>query len=178
MPGFNSNKFKVNDYVCYGTSGVCVVEDVGALNMKSADPAMSYYHLMPLYEKGSAIYTPVERGNSFMRSVMTGEEARDLLGRIGNIQEIFLENDRTKERVYAEILRTNDAYEIIRLIKTLGGKKEARQATGRQLDQTDSKYLRMAENLIYGEVAVSLDMSKEQVEDYLDRQLELKKPAV
>ena len=42
--------FQPGDFVVYGSSGVCRVIQVGALEGKSADPTRQYYTLQPVFE--------------------------------------------------------------------------------------------------------------------------------
>ena len=64
--------FQPGDFVVYGSSGVCRVIQVGALEGKSADPTRQYYTLQPVFES-ERIYTPVDSG-VFMRPAMTKEQ--------------------------------------------------------------------------------------------------------
>ena len=61
--------FQPGDFVVYGSSGVCRVIRVGALESRAADPSRQYYTLQPVFE-AEVIYTPVDSG-VFMRPAMT-----------------------------------------------------------------------------------------------------------
>ena len=68
--------FQPGEFVVYGSSGVCRVVQVGALEGRAADPNRKYYTLQPLFES-ERTYTPVDSG-VFMRPAMTREQAQEL----------------------------------------------------------------------------------------------------
>ncbi len=69
--------FQPGEFVVYGSSGVCRVVQVGALEGRATDPNRKYYTLQPLFES-ERIYTPVDSG-VFMRPAMTREQAQELI---------------------------------------------------------------------------------------------------
>ena len=56
---------------------------------------------------------------------------------------------------------------MIVLIKTAYRKSQARRARGAKPGQVDERYMKRAEELLYGELAVALDMSKEEIGGYI-----------
>ena len=53
------------------------------------------------------------------------------------------------------------------LIKTISKRMSDRTAEGKKLTSSDMKYIHVAEDNLFGELAVSLDMTKENVKDYV-----------
>ena len=51
--------FEPGDYVVYGMKGVCQVEEITELDMKGTAEGRLYYVLLPFFQKGSTIFTPV-----------------------------------------------------------------------------------------------------------------------
>ena len=49
---------------------------------------------------------------------------------------------------------------------------EDRIAEGKKVTSSDSKYFHLAEESLYGELAISLDMEKEEVKDYVKEKVE------
>ena len=69
--------------------------------------------------------------------------------------------------MYKEVVRKCDPAEWIRIIKTLFLRKKARIQAGKKVTSGDEKYLRIAEENLYGEFAMALDMTKEETEKYV-----------
>ena len=51
-------------------------------------------------------------------------------------------------------------------------RKRAREEVGRKETAVDARYFRIAEDHLYGELAVALDMSRENVESYINTSLQ------
>lgn len=164
--------FQVNDYIFHGGSGVCIVEDICVpKHIQSIDSSKRYYRLHPLYEANSVIYTPVDNPKSIVRRLLSRKEALELIKSIPHIEALWIDNDKMREAKYREALRTNDCYEWIRMIKTLYLRNQSRKSEGKRPSQADERYLQTAEDLLYGELAVPLDIPKEQVRDYIAEQV-------
>lgn len=159
--------FKVNDYIIYGGSGVCKVLEIGVQSINKDEKERQYYKLQPIYESGSTVYTPVDNDKVVMRKIISKEEANKLIDNISSIQVISFDDDKMCEQKYKEAVHAYDCKELISLIKTSYLRKEVRLSEGKKNTATDDKYLKMAEEYLYGEFAISLDMPKEQVKDFI-----------
>lgn len=160
--------FQINDYIFHGGSGVCVVEDIcSPPHTRCTDSSRQYYRLNPLYESGSVIYTPIDSSGTMVRRLLTRQEVQDLIGRIPDIKPLIIDNDKQRDDAYRTALRTNDCTEWIRVIKTIYLRNQARKLDGKRMNQVDEKYFQMAEGLLYGELAVPLEIPREQVRDYM-----------
>ena len=164
--------FQPGEFVVYGSSGVCRVVPVGALEGRAADPNRKYYTLQPLFES-ERIYTPVDSG-VFMRPAMTREQAQELIHEIPSIRaEICTERNPTTLRVHYEAsLQSHECRRLISLIKGIRRKGEETEKKGRKMGQVDQRYRKKAENLLHGELAIALGMSQEEVAEYIRKTVE------
>ena len=62
----------------------------------------------------------------------------------------------------------------IRIIKTIYLRKQKRLEAGRKVTAVDAKYFRLAEDNLYGELAISLGMPRGEVEQYITQEVEHK----
>ena len=69
-------------------------------------------------------------------------------------------------------MKTNSCREWVKIIKTIYQRKQRRLEAGRKVTAVDAKYFRIAEDNLYGELAISLNMAKDQVEDYIIKEME------
>ena len=148
------------------------MESVGPIHMWGAQKDKLYYTLAPLYREGK-IYTPVDT-NVFMRPVLTREEAEELVRNIPDIQAVVCteRNPRILGEFYQGLIRSHNCVNMIQVIKTAHRKCEDRRARGIKPGQVDERYLKRAEDLLYGELAVSLEIPKEDVVGYISQVVE------
>ena len=159
--------YEVGDYVIYGTNGVCQVEAVGKIDSSIMDNKRIYYTLVPFYSKTGKIYVPADSDKVSIRKTLSKEEALSFVEKMKDIEELWVADEKTRELTYKEAFRKHDCYEYVRIIKTIYFRREERIAEKKKLTATDEQYFRMAEDQLYGELAVSLSMDKTEVKDYI-----------
>lgn len=164
--------FKVGEYVVYGTNGVCKVESIGTMNMGMGD--REYYTLAPIYEKKSKLFTPVDNQKVIIRPVLTLEETNELIDEIEEIDLLHVEDEKKREETYKEAMRTCDSKQWVKIIKTLYLRKQDRLSQGKKATSSDEKYLHMAQQNLYGELAFSLKIPKEEVEQFITERMKEK----
>lgn len=142
--------YLVGEYIVYGTSGVCKVEAVGSMQMSGVNKDKLYYTLAPLYSK-------------------------ELIEQIPTIELLWVADEKRREDIYKTALRTCDCREWIKIIKTLYLRKMSRIAEGKKVTVSDGKYLHMAEERLYEELALVLDMDKDEVVEYITEHVEQSK---
>ena len=164
--------FQKGEYVVSGNKGVCVVDDITTLDISGVDREREYYILKPIYMAGSTVYVPVDTADTSMRRVLSKEEADKLIHDIPGIPLITISNDKLLEQEYRGCMKTNDCAEWIRIIKTIYLRKQKRIEAGRKVTAVDAKYFRLAEDNLYGELAVALEMPRNEVESYITREID------
>lgn len=162
--------YQTGDYIMYGNTGVYRVEEIGKPEYLS-DSDTLYYKLSPVYDT-EVIYTPVDT-KAFMRPVMSKEQAEKLIDRIPEIPETICDNHDIKmlnER-YRACLNTHENDDLVRLIKSVYMKNKRSIKAGRHMGQTDQQYMKRAEKMLYGELAVVLGMEFNQIQPYIKRRV-------
>ena len=158
--------FSIGEYVICGNKGVCVVENITTLDINGVDKLRQYYILKPVYQSGSTVYVPVDASGD-MRSMLTRYEAERLIDTYSEIPLLTISNEKLTEQFYKECMKTTDCREWIKVLKTIQDRKQKREEQGRRITSLDEKYLRMAEQSLYGELALALDISRDAVEGYI-----------
>ncbi|MBR6349669.1 MAG: CarD family transcriptional regulator [Lachnospiraceae bacterium] len=159
--------FKVGDLIVYGNTGVCRVEEIGIPALAGAAEDKKYYTLSPYYGRNSRIYTPCDNDKVVMRPVITKQEARELIGKIKSIGLLEITDEKKREETYKSVMRGCDCMEFISIIKTIYLRKQERIAEGKKVTANDEKYFNMAEDKLYGELAIALEIDKNKVKDYI-----------
>lgn len=164
--------FLKGEYVVSGNKGVCLVEDITTLDISGVDKKREYYILKPVYMAASTVYVPVDTAKDSMRRVLSHDEAEALIHEIPEIAQITITNDKLLEQEYRGCMKTNCCREWIKIIKTIYLRKQKRLEAGRKVTAVDAKYFRLAEDNLYGELAISLDMPRDEVEAYITSEID------
>ena len=163
--------FQINDTVSYGTQGVCTVSAIQKINLSGKTE--EYYILKPIYQTHSTIYVPVanEALVAKMRRILSREEISELIRIMPDEDTIWIENDTERKEKYQQIISSGNRQKIVQLIKTLYLEQSKRMAAGKRLRQSDEQLFKRAENLLYSEFALVLDIKPEQVVPFLHEQI-------
>lgn len=159
--------FTSGDYVVCGNNGICKVQDITTLDISGIDKNRKYYILKPVFLSGSTVYIPVDTAEEAMRRAMTKEEAQDFIRSIPDTPLIPLADEKTLERTYKEYIHQNSSEGWLKLIKTIYLRKEKRLSDGHKVTTVDSRYFKLAEDFLYGELSIALDMSRDEVREYI-----------
>lgn len=160
--------FKVGSYVVYGKEGVCRVESICASPIGDESDDKMYYRLIPVYHEGT-IYTPVE-SNVRIRAIVTEDQAKEL---IAGIKDTALDtfrnsNPRLTYQHYQELMTNHSGENLVYIIKSVYHKKNTLPPK-KKLGQIDEKYCRLAEDMLFGELAITLDMTKDEIKDLFEK---------
>lgn len=164
--------FEIGEYIVYGNTGVCKVGEVTKMAAPGEKGDKMYYTLEPVYDKGCRLFTPVDNQKVKMRPVLTRQEADELIGQIKEIDLLWVSDEKNREQVYKDAIRTCNCVEWIRIIKTLYIRRQSRLAAGKKVTSSDAKYLHLAEESLYGELSVVMGIPKDEVEEYIAKRVE------
>jgi len=165
--------YEIDEYVVYKGSGVCKIVNIGTLDFGEMKKDKKFYFLCPVHAKASITYAPVESAKVPMRKVITREDAQQILEDISSIDIIQELNDKQVEMRYREIFKDCDCRRYMSIIKTIYIKGRERLVEGKKITSTDEKYNRMAEDLLYNEFSMALNLERSIVENIVMSRLEL-----
>lgn len=163
--------FTTGEYIVYGSNGVCEVTDIRKMNLSGVPRDKLFYVLTPKNQKGSTLFTPIDSTKTKMRKVLSREEALELIDNMPEIEELYFSNDKLREEKYKECIRSCDCREWIKIIKTLYLRREEKHLQGKKFSATDERYLKMAEENLYEELSTAMEMTKKEVQHYIEEKL-------
>ena len=160
--------YEVGDLILYGSTGVCKVVEITVPNLAGVDKKQLYYVLDPLYQDG-VIYTPVNNERVFMRPVISAEEAERLIAMIPALRAEAFNSSSVQELSahYQAALRSYDCADLIELTMSIYAKKQDAEHQKRKIGQTDTRFMKQAEDMLFGELAVALDIPIQKVPSYI-----------
>ncbi len=165
--------YQVGELIVYGATGVCRVAEIVARKFSRTEPEKFYYVLTPLYQAGT-ITTPVENGKIFTRPVITREEAISLIDEIPNIHAEAYHNQNLQqlENHYKAEFESHNCIDLLRLTMSTYQKKREREEAKLKFGAVDRRYMERAENLLFGELAVALDIERDHVQAFIENRLQ------
>lgn len=169
--------YEVGQLVQYGGTGVCEVREIKPQVFPDAGERL-YYVLQPLY-KACLISVPVESDKVFLRPIITREEAERLISLIPTLDcpaPVGRPGREQAER-YGAILKSHDCQDWMELALALRAKKKRQQQLKRKFGSVDERYLKQAEELLFGEFAAALEIPREEVPNAIAARLETRASA-
>ena len=157
--------FNKGDYVVYSNSGICRVEDFVLMCLQNE--TKECYLLIPVNEPTAKIYLPKEYDGQRIRMAMNKEQALELLDKIEEIPEISVANEKDREKIYKNLITTNDPYKMVSVLKTISRRKKERELSGKKRTSVDDRYFKVVETQLYNELAQALQVNKEMLEQML-----------
>lgn len=156
--------YKKGDYVVYRRD-VCIIRDIKESKLKNT----TYYVMNPIDDSSLIIDIPIENKRGFLRDVISTDKAKKLNERIPKINPIENINEKNLDAKYKEMLYTGNYEDLIKIIKTTFLRNESRVNNKKKISEKDNNYFKLAEKYLYNELSVSLNMSVEEVKDYIFR---------
>ena len=159
--------YQVGDLILYGRTGVCCVKEI--VEDKNGT---KFYTLCPLYQNCN-ISSPVGSGKVYSRPIITREEAEALIAQMPSVaaQPYYNRNLNQLREYYRSQLESPDCATLILLVKSLYVKKKEAEEQMRKFGAVDERFMKEAENLLFGEFAAALDIERDEVEKYIAKKL-------
>ena len=164
--------YKIGDLIIYGNNGVCRVEDITSIDHDEIDNENLYYVLMPLYNT-CTIYAPTDSTKVFMRPIVTKKEAEKLIDMIPSMKAEIYHNSAMNQLTehYKASFESHECEDLIELCMSIYAKKQDAEEQNKKLGAIDEKFMKRAEELLFGELATALGIDKEQVPDYIENRI-------
>ena len=153
--------FQKGNFVMNAINGICEITDIVTIEVSGVEK--EYYLLIPIEERTAKVYIVVNDAEHKIRLVMTKEEALELMKEIPNIEELWVENEKERERLYKEVIASCDPKRLVSIIKTLYIRRKNRTNAGKKTTVVDERYFKMAENQLHAELAFALGEEKKNI---------------
>ena len=169
--------FEKGEFIVYGSTGVCEVADITTISHDTAIASgisknKLYYVLHPYNQNGGRIFTPVDNVKTVMRRIVSQEEVEQILRNLQKIEDLWVDDERQREQKYKEAYRSCDCRKWISIIKTCNLHKAELKQRGKKLSAADRKYSKLAEESLFTEFSIPLDIPKEEVKEYIESYVE------
>ena len=158
--------YEVGSLIIYGRNGVCRVEEIKE-NEISGECRL-FYVLKPLYQKCN-ITTAVDNTKIFTRPIISRDEAHTLIDKMPDIKAEPYHNsnlNQLKEH-YKSWLDSHECIRIVEMTKSLYAKRCEAEREKKKFGTVDERFLKEAEELLFGELAAALEIEKRALPEYI-----------
>ena len=163
--------YKIGEKIIYGQIGVCAVADICEKTFVK-NQKREYYVLKPLHLENNLIYAPVQDGKVFMRRLISKEQAENLIESIPQIVDNLSVTEEITKEDYIEKINNHTLEDLVELTAIIYSKKLSVSKLKKRLNAIDEKYMKIGENLLFGELAAVLDIPLDKVQWHIENRLE------
>jgi len=166
--------YQIGDLVFYGSEGICRVEEIGIPALAGLRGGKEHYTMAPLF-RNYKVYVPVD-AKVYMRPAMTREQALELIDHIPQICPEHCEGKswRFQGEHYHAYMESHNSEDLVRLLKTVHAREQTANRSGKRVSQMDERYRKRAQDMLYGELSVALNIPLEEVDAFICRRLDNK----
>lgn len=169
--------FAAGDKVVYHHD-VCVVKGLEEAYANDED----YLGLEALFKNALIFHIPVRSCDKLLRPVITREQALKLIDSLPKTDALqdpvisgtaggSVANHRLRES-YREYLRSSDIDDLIPLLKAIYQHIEKRYEKGKTPSSADRDYFNEIETMLYNELAVALEIDRDDIKGFVEERLE------
>jgi len=165
--------FSIGQLVFYGQTGVCEVVNICEKEIVRGQKR-EYYELKPIYQSASVIFCPTDSEKVNIRPIISYDEAKKLIELIPTIttDEFKADEQRRLTEKYSAALKGQSCEELISLTKAIYEKKQTAMEKNKKIGSMDEHYMKKAEELLFGELAVALGIDITEITKYIEKELE------
>jgi CarD family transcriptional regulator len=153
--------FNIGDIIFYSLHGLSKIDDI--CEKTFSDVTRTYYVIHPLEQPNLTISTPVDNDKVVMLKRMESEEAEEILQSFKQPGIDWIEDLKQRKMKYQDILATGKRKEIARVVNTLMRESFELSLNKKRLYDQDSKLLHKVQNLLFKELAMTLNTSFEEI---------------
>ncbi|WP_138420544.1 CarD family transcriptional regulator [Aquibacillus sediminis] len=162
--------FTIGDLVIYSSHGICKIDDI--CDKTIFGTTKKYYVLHPMEDDHQlTISTPVNNDKVMMLELIDREEAQQILDSFHHPGVEWNTNHHERFQQYSTIIKTGDRKEIAKVINTLIRKKIEAERNERKFYERESGMLKETKQILFEELAISLDTTFEKINEMVLRSL-------
>lgn len=158
--------FQTNDYVVYGSTGICQIVDICSMKF-SGVTNREYYILESVYGNRMRVYIPTDCNEDTLRYVMSHEGLLSLVRSMPGMDDEWISADSVRRTLFHQMLHGGDQVKIIRMIKMISKRKIELEKNGKHLTVSDTETLKEAEKMLQNEFAFILQIKPDEVVQFI-----------
>ena len=163
--------YQIGDRVVYGMQGVCIVSDLEKRGMDGKEAV--YLVLEPMGQPGSRYLVPTHNPAAMAKvnPILSREAWQAMLCSESVRKDAWIDHENLRKQRYRELITGGDRCRLLQMVCSLYRFRANRAVSGKKMHMCDENFLRDAEKLLSGELAVTMDISTGDAVNYLRRKL-------
>ncbi len=153
--------FNIGDLIIYSGHGICLIDEICDKSILGV--TRKYYVLHPVQDTKLTISTPVDNDTVVMHAIINKHEAEEILESFKRPGIEWIEKSSQRPQIYYEIVNEGNRKEISKIVNTLMRKKHEIELSGKKFHEYDRKLLNSVSNILFAELAISLDTTFEEI---------------
>lgn len=125
---------------------------------------LDYYILIPVNDNSLIVKLSVE--NKEIRNAISKDEVENIINKMPNI-DIIDSDERLIENEYKKLMMNGSYEDLIKIIKTTYLRNKKRLNNNKKIGDKDAHYFKRAEEYLYTEFGIALNMTNNEVRDYI-----------
>ncbi|GFN32952.1 CarD family transcriptional regulator [Paenibacillus xylaniclasticus] len=162
--------FEVGSLIIYSAHGICRIDGISEKTISGV--SKHYYDLHPLRSAGLKISIPVDNDSILMLDLIERDEAEVIIESFRSPGVEWIDKSSDRNHTYSNILNSGDRKEIAKVINTLMRQKHKLQSNHKKLNQQDQNMLNSTQQILFNEIAISLDTTYDAILDRVNRIVE------
>ena len=158
--------FAKGDRIVYSFYGICLV--AGIVEKVVNGENRKYYELRPLADSKSIIYTPIDSKKVLLRSIVSKEEAQDILDSMDEMEIVWPENVWKRNQEFKLITQNADLRLNVNLYKVLLLRQLQLKEAGKKMIVQDIKILDTVGTLVCAEIEEALGLETKEIESQVE----------
>jgi len=166
-----SELYQVGDKIIYGANGVCHIDKIEMRRLE--DGSEKFFYHMTSYYQNITIISPADNSKVVIRPILSKQQAQQLIEEIPNLNGQVYQSHVLRDLVdhYESLIKSYDCRTLAGLAKSIYTKKLQAESQNKKIGAVDERFLQKTEDLLFGELAVALEIPKEKVLDYISEKL-------
>lgn len=153
--------FNVGDLIIYSAHGICRVDDIEEKTFFGT--TKEYYSLHPIEDPKLKINAPVDSDKIIMQELLSKKEAEEILESFRQPGVAWIEVDSQRSQTYSDYIKKGNRRDIAKIASTLIREKIKIEASGRKFHEADKRMLTTIQDILFSELAYSLDTTSEAI---------------
>ncbi len=160
--------FSIGDTVLYGNDGVCRISEITEKSFGSSTSL--YYILVPVFNNRSTVFVPKdnERLVSRMQAILPVDEIKGLIEACDE-GIAWIDADSERAEYFKSLISGGEFPKILNMARCILKHRDEIMSNGKKLHKSDENILKDAVRIVYEELAMSVDVLKDDIADIICR---------
>lgn len=161
--------YKVDDLIIYSTHGLCRINEI--TEKTYGETTKNYYVLQPLTTPKVSINVPIKIDKIQFIDIMNAKEATQIIELFNATYSDDLERNFQRNDNFLKFVNEGNRSELVKIISILLHRQKLREEDNKKLPIQDAKSLSFLQGILYTELAVSLDLTVNEISERINCQL-------